>query len=1023
MPAHTYFSVAKSLPGAPLLSSSTHTSRDPQRVKPTWIIRLLYCLSILAATPSFALVGQRSISDFVHTGWTAKDGAPTAIQALAQTKDGLLWLGTAAGLYQFDGVTFERYDPPSWARLPAHVSCLLALPNGDLWVGFRYGAISVLRNGIVKNYGAAEGVPAEEIMGLAQDQEGTLWAATDLGLARLEGDRWERVGKEENFNGSRALATFVDRHGTLWVATEDTIEFLPARAKLFQPTDARIAQVYALGEAPNGKLWMADLQSGVRHVPLKTAQERKGEAKIVVSSPKILFDRDGALWMTTVENGILRASAPTALKGKIKDQNPLLDSFAREDGLTDDRTNAILQDREGNVWVGTRNGLDRFEKANIRSLAMPFATGRPVLAAGGRGDIWATKDATGQLFLIHDGHADLKEQLGQVSGAYRDPDGIVWWVGQFDIHRIENGFHSKLPLPKEVSTSISNLFCITEDVHGDLWLAAGLQGVFRLSAGHWTRVVDGHQLENLRPRAAFTDWLGRVWFGYKGGAVAVFNRNKLERLLTPQESSVGTVDVIQGGNGHVWLGGDLGLALVEGNQIYPVKPADRAEFRSVLGIVETSGGDLWLAESQGLVYISSAEVRRILDHPNFRVHGRLFDSLDGLPGAFRDDQTWPTEIQGTDGRIWFVTTNGIAWIDPKNIHKNLLPPPVVIRSVSANGKQYSSWVNLKLPALTRDLHIGYAGLSLSIPERVRYRYKLEGADKDWQDPGTRREAIYNSLPPGSYRFRVIACNNDGVWNEEGATLDFTISTAWYQTRLFVTCCVFAGGLLIWVLYRIRMRQMARQLKLRFDEIVAERTRIARDLHDTLVQTIHGSKMVVEDGLKASADPDRMHHALERSSLFLEQATQEARAALNSLRLSVVETNDLADAFGRALEDCRRQGNVDVSLSVLGHKKDLHPVVRDEVYRIGYEAIRNACRHSHGSRLNVEVVYSHDLTLRVADNGVGIDPMSAERGREGHYGIQGMRERAERIAAKLTIMSTTGSGTQVTVLVPGRIIFR
>jgi signal transduction histidine kinase len=466
------------------------------------------------------------------------------------------------------------------------------------------------------------------------------------------------------------------------------------------------------------------------------------------------------------------------------------------------------------------------------------------------------------------------------------------------------------------------------------------------------------------------------------------------------------------------------LALFKGDQLYPVFLADTTLFRGVLGIVETAAGDLWLCESRGLIYIPSSEVRKVLDEPSSRIiEYRVFDSLDGLPGAFRDDQTFPTEIQATDGHIWFVTTNGIAWIDPKNIRKNLLPPPVVIRSVSANGKQYSSWVNLKLPALTRDLHIGYAGLSLSIPERVRYRYKLEGADKDWQDPGTRREAIYNSLPPGSYRFRVIACNNDGVWNEEGATLDFTISAAWYQTRLFFTCCVLAGGLLIWVLYRIRMRQMARQLKLRFDEIVAERTRIARDLHDTLVQTIQGSKMVVEDGLKASADPDRMHHALERSSLFLEQATQEARAALNSLRLSAVETNDLADAFGRALEDCRRQGNVDVSLSVLGHKKDLHPVVRDEVYRIGYEAIRNACRHSHGSRLNVELIYSQDLTLRVADNGVGIDPMSAERGREGHYGIQGMRERAERIAAKLTIMSTTGSGTQVTVLVPGRIIFR
>ena len=992
-----------------------------QRVNPIWIFQLLYCFILLAGSSAFGFVGNRTISNFVHRNWTDKDGAPTAIQAIAQTKDGLLWLGTAAGLYQFDGVTFVRYNSPSWAKFPAHVSCLLALPDGDLWVGFRYGAISVVRNGNVSNYGPAEGVPIGRIYGFAQDQAGILWVATSSGLARFQGNRWKQVGTDWNFKGILADAVFVDHRGTLWVSTEHTIEFLPAGARQFQPTGIHIGQVFQIAEAADQRLWIADMAGAVRTISLISNPGPKSDTEIPVESPKILFDRSGALWMTTVDSGVRRADFTEWKSGKPERPSPVVESFTRSDGLSDDRTNAILQDREGNVWVGSRNGLDRFEESNIKSLSVPFVLDSPVLAAGDGGDLWIGKGSTGQLFRIHLGHLSFGRQLGQLMGAYRDPEGTIWWIGPSGIYRPRNGSYSWLPLP-EGPSGLHAAARLTINPDGDLLMAEGFQGVFRYSNGRWMKIKDGRPLEKLVPGAGFTDWLGRVWFGYEGGTIAVFNRTRLEKLYPAQESPVGTIRTIQGAKGHVWLGGELGLALSEGDHLYQVFLADMTPFQDVLGIVETSGGDLWLSESRGVVHISSSEVRKVLDHPGSRVHGQLFDALDGLPGDFRDDQTFPTEIEGTDGRIWFVTTNGISWIDPANILKNTLPPTVLIRAVSANKTQYSSWSNLTLPALTHDLHIGYSGVSLSIPERVRFRYKLEGADRDWQDAGARREATYNSLAPGTYRFRVIACNNDGVWNEDGAAFDFTIAPAWYQTRSFFASCVLAGGILIWGIYQIRMRQMARQLKGRFDEVVAERTRIARDLHDTLVQTIQGSKMVVEDGLKAPSDLDRMHHALQRSSLFLEQATQEARAALNSLRISTVETNDLADAFRRALEDCKRESPIGVSFSVIGHPREMHPVVRDEIYRIGYEAIRNACKHSHASRLDVELTYSQDIRLRIADNGVGIDPASAERGKEGHYGLQGMRERADRIAAKLTIVSSVGSGTEITVLIPGRISF-
>jgi signal transduction histidine kinase len=309
------------------------------------------------------------------------------------------------------------------------------------------------------------------------------------------------------------------------------------------------------------------------------------------------------------------------------------------------------------------------------------------------------------------------------------------------------------------------------------------------------------------------------------------------------------------------------------------------------------------------------------------------------------------------------------------------------------------------------------------PQKVRFRYKLEGHDTDWQDPGTRRQAFYSDLRPGNYRFRVIACNNDGVWNEEGATLGFSIAPAWFQTTWFLVACVVIGAVVAWVIYRLRERQIARAISSRFDERLAERTRMARELHDTFLQTIQGSKLVADDALDPSTDLIRMRHAMEQLSVWLEQAMREGRAALNSLRTTTTQKNDLAEAFRRATDNGFMPGSMQATLSVVGEARNMHPIVRDEIYRIGYEAIRNAYKHSQASRLDVELRYTHDLVLRVRDNGVGIDPSTAALGKDGHFGLPGMRERTARIGATLTMVSSANSGTQITVVIPGGIVFQ
>ena len=360
-------------------------------------------------------------------------------------------------------------------------------------------------------------------------------------------------------------------------------------------------------------------------------------------------------------------------------------------------------------------------------------------------------------------------------------------------------------------------------------------------------------------------------------------------------------------------------------------------------------------------------------------------------------------------------------IDPGHLNANALPPPVHVEEIVADRKSYLPRDDLRLPPLTRDLEIDYTALSFVAPQKVRFRYKLEGRDATWQESGTRRQAFYSDLRPGRYRFRVIACNNDGVWNDVGAFVNFSVAAAWYQTNWFRIICAVSGVFILLVFYRLRVRQIARSIGGRFNERLAERTRMARELHDTFLQTIQGSKLVADDALDPSTDPLRMRRALEQLSVWLARATQEGRAALNSLRTTTIRTNDLAEALRRVTEDSLIR-SMTVAFSVMGDSKEVHPIVRDEIYRIGYEAIRNACMHSGASRLQVELRYANDLALRVSDNGAGIDPAIADGGRDGHFGLQGMRERAARIGGKLTLVSSSSSGTEIKLVVPGGIIF-
>jgi PAS domain S-box-containing protein len=455
--------------------------------------------------------------------------------------------------------------------------------------------------------------------------------------------------------------------------------------------------------------------------------------------------------------------------------------------------------------------LDRFRKTNLVPVVPPFKPNFALLVAGDAGDVWLAN--LGSWVRIHEGHADRDQPLpgGQALYAYRDSTGAIWWLCTDAIYRYHAGSYTRLALPSSFPKKYGGLdIAATRDGSGALWLSAKNEGVFYRTREGWQRLDTAPELAKLSPRTTHLDWMGRAWIGYGEGTIIVLDQANIQKVFPANASPVGSVRAINGRGRHIWVGGQLGLAFFDGNRFRGIDPADAETFGLISGIEEASDGSLWLAERRGVIQVPTSEVQRALDNSSYRVKYRLFDSFDGLPGTLANLSTSEKTVQGTDGKLWFVASNGLAWVDPANISTNALSPPVLIRSLRADGKEHGSLTNLTLLPRTTNLQISYTALSLSVPEKVRFCYRLEGVDKDWQDAGTRREAFYTRLGPGKYHFRVIACNNDGVWNDEGAHLDFTIAPTWYQTTWFRLSCVAAFLAFLWGLYQLRVQQLRRE---------------------------------------------------------------------------------------------------------------------------------------------------------------------------------------------------------------------
>jgi len=1034
-----------------------------------WILLiLLRCIQV------HAIDRDQKLADLYHTAWTFKDGAPAEIYALAQTTDGFLWIGTATGLFRFDGIRFEAYKPESGQTFPQRsVASLFAVPDGGLWVGYWYGGVSFIKNGTVTDYGRAEGLPFRAVLAFARDRQGAIWiAAGEDGLARLQGSRWQKVGTDWGF-ADQADTIFVDHAGTVWVGTPTAVAYLAEGRHQFLIAAQNLRPiVQKFAEPPHGSLWMAEGGYGVRPVPLPGKSNGRSGPAVLVGAPAITFDDQGSLWITTAGNGIRRVPYPERLhppklKGPSAWQfhNSEVEAFTQENGLTSDYVHCVLQDREGNVWFGTTGGLDRFRQSPVVSVplqpisyrgALPipslhsFTTS--ALVAGDQGAVWAAGLGPQVLLKIQNDKIVTQLRDRPIDCAYRDPNGVVWFATPSSIFRIANerldaigsklgpviyNYHGAVPagqgltlrqlhLPTKGGIAVSpqsRVKVITQDQFGRLWIPVE-SGTFRLERSGWT------SLESLggpggTATVEFTDSQGRIWFGF-GNTVAMLDGHRVKTFSGNDGVQVGTVMSIQGKATKIWIGGEFGLEVFDGNRFQRVNPRDGSAFGGVSGIVSDREDGLWFSDNRGIIHISEAQLRQL---SSGKVDFESFGLLDGLIAELRGPLASRSAVQTTDGRIWFATTTGVAWINPKRIVRNTISPPVLIGSVIANGRKYNTSTFLTLPPRTANLQIAYTATSLTVPERVRFRYKLEGQDKDWQEPGTRREAVYTNLSTGSYKFHVIASNNDGVWNEAGAFLEFSIAPAYYQTNWFRALCASALLVLLWMAYQVRLRHLRQQFATTLDARVGERTRIARELHDTLLQSLHGLMFQFQAARNMlPARPGDAIRTLDGAIGKTEQAIAESRSAIQGLRHESAVQTDLAHYLATMAQEFRPKGESGDSpafrVIVEGERQTLSPLVQEEVSQIARELLRNAFQHALAREIEAEVHYDDRLLrVRIRDDGKGIDQTVTDQGgRAGHWGLTGVRERAQRIGAQLDLWSEAGAGTEVQLTVPGAIAY-
>jgi signal transduction histidine kinase/ligand-binding sensor domain-containing protein len=1022
-------------------------------------VSLFVALVWMAAVSLHALTPEKLISQFTHSAWSALDGIPAPVRAIAQTPDGYLWLGTEAGLYRFDGLHFLAWEPASGEHLLSDsVSSLHVAKDGRLWIGYGAGGIGVMAGNRLQNFIAGHGVPAGAILSIAEDLDGSIWACGPYGFSKYANGIWHPVGEEMGYPAPAAQSLLVDREGNLWVATDqkdfglsrdpvrrNTILTLRRGAARFAATGLGVGMVVSISEAPDGTVWIADANGRVAR---RISGPTRGLAEIPVDDQPtcLVFDSEHSVWIGTFSD-VQRLTADFA-----RPKQATQDRIRRVDGLSGGFLYSTFRDREGNVWFGTSGGLDKFSENKVVSFSAKEGLEpdqQTAVSSTADGSVWAIAYMGDRVWRLREKRlwtsqirSPERPGVGDILSIFAEGKNDVWLGGNSELSMGRDGKFSRLQLPSIAKGAY--IEAVAKDKAGSLWITLrskeGGEHIMRLQGGLWNDLSQTGELPKYRCRVMYADQVGRMWLGFENGEVAVSEGGAFRLYSTRDGLPAEVVLVITADNtGHIWVGGYGGLSRFENGHFSTITKQNGLPGNSVSGFVEDEDGSFWIAGALAIFKASGEELEKALASRSYRMRGESFDAGDGLRGPPRQREPFPTATRAVDGWLWFATTEGIAGINPHEIPRNLVPPPVTIETVRSDDQDLVVSSGMRLHSNTRNLEFHFTALSFTDPTQVHFRYKLDGYDEGWRGPVSIREVRYTNLPPGNYTFRVLASNNDGVWNNEGARLDFSIVPAYYQTSWFRVLYIAAVLALLWALYKLRLRVLQQRqlllernqelLKRHHAEITAlnerlvtaqeeERARIAGELHDGVLQQLTVLSLLLGSAKRLHLSEVELKEKITEVQKKLIEVGTDIRQLSHELHPPVLEESGLPGALTAYCKEFNEAHDILMSCDVDASIRELSVAAALCLYRIAQEALGNVAKHSQAAKVDVRLSRSDGrVSLCVRDDGSGFAPDQAAE--SGGLGLINMRERVRPLSGTLELESEPGRGTTVRAEVPTR----
>ena len=975
---------------------------------------LLVALLLLCGVRADALPRASDLGQLGRRAWQTENGLPqNTVHSVIQDFEGYVWVATEEGLARFDGLNFVVFDRQNTPQLRSNdVRSLLATGKGNvLWVSTAAG-LSRLRAGEWTTYTTAQGLAGDDVVSAYEARDGAVWVATSSGLSRLQSGAWTSFTMHEGLaddNVQTVSEDLTDETGAMWVGTAEGLSrFSGGQFTNFTAADGLPGGVSAIEPGADGRLWLGtdaglSLYKDGRFVNYTTRDGLPNDRVISLRA-----GREGGLWVGTA------AGAALFRDGRFQ-------RFADSDPLSDGIILSIFEDREGSLWLGTESGgLHQLRGRKFTTYSTREGLASDLVKAiyeDGAGDVWVGTYGAG-LNLLRGGEVKTyttKDGLASniVLALFSDQGGDLW-VGTPDgLSRFRAGrfttYTSADGLPNDFIRSIY------ADRGGALWIGTR-GGLARLKDGEFTTYTTRDGLTSDFVGTVYEDAAGDLWVGTLGGLSKLAGGRFTSYTAKDGLPESAVISIHGDAEGRLWVGTNGGgLGLLDGGKFYSFTSRDGLPNDTVYRILEDARGRLWMSCKKGIFSITKTELLEFAARKSGTLSPTLYGTADGMPTRECSGGGHPSGWRGRDGRLWFTTIKGVAMIDPERVAHNTQPPPVRIEQVRVDGELVPAAGRPELgPGSSRfDFH--YAGLSFVAPEKVRYRYKLEGFDKDWVDGGDRRVAYYTNLGPGEYRFLVAAGNNDGVWSQTPASFDFRLKPHFYRTYWFYALCALGLALLVWQLYALRLRQV----RARFDAVLAERNRIAREIHDNLAQEILGVSVqleIVARLMNVSAETARTH--LDRARLLVRGSIAEARRYVWDLRSQSLDDRDLPAALAETVRRLAAESDVQTQFEVSGTFRPLSRQVENNLLRIAQEAVNNAVRHARARFIYVSLFFdASGVRLSVRDDGRGFDPGEQAGGRNGHFGIVGMRERAEEMGGALVIESEPERGSEVSVAVP------